>query len=94
MKIWKYPIDVERSDEWQSVLLKGHGARLLSVSVQDGKPVIYALVDPNEPAIEQHYRFYAAMTGSPCGVPFNARFLGTIQMYGDAFVLHVFAEDQ
>lgn len=92
MRIWKYPIDLGRSDEWQSIEAPGKEARLLSVSVQDGKPVLYALVDPVSLAREK-LNFWAAMTGSPVPIPFNARFLGTIQMYADTFVLHVFAED-
>ena len=92
MKIWKYDLDADRSDEWVTVEMPGLAeAGFLSVGIQRGVPVLWAQINQSAPLVKR--RYWAATTGSPIPIPLDARFLGTIQMFDDTFVLHVFAED-
>lgn len=70
------------------------GAKLLSIALQHGKLFCWAEVDPEE--LEFENRFYGATTGEalpksisgPNVIP--ATFIGTFQMNGETYVLHVY----
>jgi hypothetical protein len=71
--IHKYPLTLGRS-----TLLLREGARVLSVQMQRGQPMLWALVDPTAPLVEQ------IVYGVPTGVPLTfdpewADHLGTVQ---------------
>lgn len=81
MKVWKYEIgesdcEIEMPD----------GAQILTVQVQDGKPYIWALVNP-----ENYFtirRFITYVTGSFADIHEYNKYIGTYQI--DWFVGHVF----
>lgn len=77
-EIWKF--------ELKPHIQMPKGAQLLSVAVQQGVAVIWALVDPNAPRVFRELNIY--MTGFPIKNP--GRFLGTILEENGTYVLHVF----
>lgn len=82
MTIWKYTI----AQAGPSAVLMPKGATVLSVGVQNGTPVVWALVDPASPQSNRH--FYTALTGASIPRPEEWRFVGTFQI--DWFVGHLF----
>lgn len=66
------------------------GARVLSAQAQHGKPVIWAVVDPEEP---MEARRFAVITTGGMEPPLTgvADFVGTVQLAEGQFVIHVFA---
>ncbi len=83
-RVYKYFLEV--NDEVSVYMPKG--ARVLSVQVQDGRPCIWAAVDPSE-RVEKR-RFRIAGTGHPIEDDVVEGFIGTIQMYDGRLVFHVF----
>lgn len=84
--IYKYPIEVT---DIQKIKLP-FDSLIISVLNQNGKLVIYALVDTEEKDTEERtIRIFG--TGNPCDVEeFDYNFLGSVFM-GD-LVWHIFAE--
>lgn len=65
------------------------GARILSVQVQNGEPVLWALVDPEARELRRHFRL--AGTGHMIDqAPADLLFIGTMQLRGGALVFHLF----
>lgn len=64
------------------------GARFLSVQVQYGTPVLYALVLPTN--ARQTRRFRLAGTGHPIANPSELDFVGTFMVSGGSLVFHLF----
>lgn len=83
--VYKYPLDIH--DE--VVVMMPNGARVLSVQVQNGRPYIWAAVDPNELTLEERW-FRIAGTGHPIQDDVVDGFIGSIQMYDGKLVFHVF----
>ena len=84
MTIWKFPA---RPDMF--VLEMPSGARILSIDAQNGKPFLWALVDPDAPKVQR--RFLTAGTGHPLHDSVSgAAFVGTFQLHGGALVFHLF----
>ena len=79
--IWKYRFP--EGDE--TVLTMPMGAHVLTIQVQDGSPVLWALVDPDAPP--EPRLFYVKGTGWVIDQPLG-RYVGTVQLAG--FVWHVF----
>lgn len=80
--IWKYPLQLL---EVQDLELPWN-AQLLTVQAQHEKPVLWVLVDPDEPRRERRTLFLATME-----VPLHAKvYLVTFQLHGGDFVGHVF----
>lgn len=80
-KIWKFPFEIT-----DDVVIEMPEMPLpLSVQVQDGKPTIWAIVNPEAPKVKK--RFFVYGTGHPINDEGKA-YLGTIQHQG--FVWHVF----
>lgn len=78
MTIWKYPV------AFHSTLVMPEGAKLLAVQVQNGNPMLWALVDPLAKKIKRDIRVMG--TGwvfDPVGP-----YVGSFQL--DALVFHVF----
>ena len=84
-RVYKYPLEV--NDEVSVNMPKG--ARVLSVQVQNGRPCLWAAVDPCETSQEER-RFRIAGTGHPIEDDVVDGFIGTIQMYDGRLVFHVF----
>lgn len=84
-RVYKYPLDIQ--DEVTVMMTKG--ARVLSVQVQNGRPCLWAAVDPNEMTLEERF-FRIAGTGHTIQDDVVDGFIGTIQMYDGRLVFHVF----
>ena len=82
--IHKY--NVPPADEWSMDLPAG--ARLLSVQVQYGEPVLWALVDPAQPPVPM--LFAIRRTGDGADDLGVAEFIGTFQLQNGALVFHLF----
>ncbi len=82
--IWKFPIEID--DEFELNLPVG--ADLLDVQIQNGKPVLWAIVDPN--ADTKPLRFYVIGTGRTWRD--DLAYVATFQV--GAFVGHLFHEKQ
>ena len=65
------------------------GSQILSVMNQKGSVVVYAAVDPGEKKHEDHI-FYTIGTGQSAEKVIGANFIGTVQVFGNAIVLHIF----
>jgi len=64
------------------------GAEVISAQGQDLTPVIWAIVDPDQPTVQRRFRIVG--TGHPCeDVDFD-QFVGTVQLHGERLVFHVF----
>lgn len=84
--IYKYPLLV--CGGAQSVAIP-MGAELLTVQLQHGEPVLWAMVEPEAPKVMRHVQMYG--TGWPIGVNDELiKFLGTVQCNGDILVWHFF----
>ena len=61
----------------------------LDVQAQRGTPVLWVLVNPNSP--KQAYHFVLIPTGQEfCSFKGGMRHLGTVQMYNEELVWHLF----
>lgn len=67
-------------------------AQILSLQVQHGTPHIWALVDPEKPATQRRF-FEMYGTGNSIA-PDPGPYVGTFQLNGGNFVLHVFEKLQ
>jgi hypothetical protein len=88
-RIYKYPL-MPMSVQTITVI---EGAKILSVYTQGGYPCIWALVDPDRRGTEERViRVYG--TGDPIAdeIVGHLRFLGTVLLYNETLVLHVFEE--
>ncbi len=61
-------------------------SRFLSLQVQDNKPVLYFEVNKN--LREATQTFLAVETGAE--VPLGVRYIGTVMLDGDSYVLHIY----
>lgn len=82
LTIYKYEIPA-----MHSFTLKIHRYfAVYHIGVQDGKPYMWALVDTNEPIIEEEF----ILVGTGFEVPDNVYRCGTFILESDDFVGHVF----
>lgn len=81
-RIYKYPIPV--TDE--STLELPEDAEILTFQAQDGKPYIWALVDPTRQLEIVSFRLFG--TGHPVENADTLEYVGTIQI--EPFVWHLF----
>lgn len=82
--VWKYEI---HPDDDMIAIEMPVGAEVLSVQIQRGQPVLWALVDTD--AIHRMHYFHIARTGYFITHPVE-RHLGTFQLDGGAPVFHLF----
>ena len=84
--VWKYPLEVE--DE--QIIEMPANAHILTVQTQQGRPCLWALVDPTRPF--EPRRILIAGTGherkdlDDVGVGY----IGTFQVMGGGLIFHVF----
>lgn len=86
--IWKYPLELA---EKQRIAMP-EGAQLLSVQVQNGEPVLWALhMEPSCLPSEHAALIFMHMTGRPFdGRCQLGRFISTTQLLDGKIVLHWF----
>lgn len=82
--IWKFELKVTDS---QRVTIPT-GAVMLSVQVQNGVPVLWALCNPGRPP--STVLIHTHGTGHDVG-PSRGQYVGTYQVHGGELVFHVFA---
>lgn len=92
MKVWKYPLPVDDTADHFTVDLPAQFAELLTVQVQNGTPCLWAMVEPSAP--KQTWHFHWVGTGHDIPEPVEHTdgrvYLGTVQLYDGALVLHLF----
>lgn len=81
--IWKFP--VEMTDQFE--ILMPAGADVLTVQVQHGQPVLWAIVDPDARKIKTGFVLHG--TGHPLSDK-AGRYIGSFQLTGGALVFHLF----
>lgn len=64
------------------------GSRTLTVQLQEGLPHVWAMVDTNNDVVAR--KFFVYGTGREILTPWLMRYIGTVQMQGDAW--HVFED--
>lgn len=80
-KVFKYPVGLDSFE-----LDMPQWATILSLHMQNGKPHIWALVDPDLQITRRRF----LLVGTGHDVPENAKFVGTFLVRGDALVFHLF----
>jgi len=85
-RVYKYPIDI--TDNQYVAMPKN--AQILTAQVQNGKPCLWALVDPNAKIEERTIRI--AGTGHSISDEEACRlvYVATLQMHNGSLVFHVF----
>lgn len=87
--IWKFELAIDN----KNIISMPKGAEILSVQLQNNKPCIWALVNPDEPDKEErHFEMFGTGHPVPCDMGVDRKFLGTLQpveMYV-SFAFHVF----
>lgn len=83
--VYKYPVTLDDA----FALQLPRGAQLLTVQVQRGEPVLWALVDPGAP--DETRTFRLAGTGHRIDDADLLTYVGTFQLHGGALVFHLFA---
>lgn len=79
--IWKFDLSGTRELEMPE------GATILSVDVQFGRICIWALVEPTAPKEKRVFCIY----GTGAAIADNlGKFIGTVQLAGGEFIVHVF----
>lgn len=83
--IWKFDVPIQ--DNFS--LLMPKDSEILKLDLQDGEPKIWALVDSEASQEERH--FIGTGTGHPIEINYHRlQYIGTVIMYKDRFVYHVF----
>lgn len=83
--IYKYSLEIK--DEFK--LSMPEKAKILSVQIQDGKPVMWAVVRTNRPLEERHFKIFG--TGHEHTFIDCYRYISTFQLNG--YVWHLFSDD-
>lgn len=88
--IWKYPLDYANASQ---VLSVPGNAKFLSVIEQHSKPILYALVDPEEIMKVETEVLVRGTGDSISGEQLRTHvFLGTVKLQDGALILHIFVE--
>jgi hypothetical protein len=86
--IWKYDLTPIAN---RFELLMPVGAIILTLQLQDEKPVLWALVDSE--AKKERREFRLLMTGQPFELQGNYRYIGTYQFQYE-LVFHIFEQEK
>ena len=85
LTIYKYELPSE-DNVWIDL---PEGAKVLSAQVQQGSPCLWALVSPDAPLVNRHFRISG--TGHPIHEhPANLHFIDTFQIMGGDLIFHLF----
>ena len=88
MIVYKYELPLGDLDENNQIVVRmPAGAQLLDVQVQNGSPVIWALVDTSRRLEPRTFEIVG--TGHTLSTP-PYRHIATFQMHGGALVFHAF----
>lgn len=84
--IYKYPVEIQD----RSIIDMPVGAEILSVRTQDGKPMIWAMVDTDAKVEPRYIEVFG--TGHPIHVDMgiDRKFIGTFLINNDGLVFHLF----
>ncbi len=63
-------------------------SEVLCVQVQDGKPCVWAMVEPKNDLCAMEFRIYG--TGHPIDNSEHLKYIGSYQLYGGTLVFHCF----
>ena len=86
MRVWKYKLTYNT----RQVLELPIGSKVLSFQSQKEQPVIWVLVEADEPdALCESHTFILLETGQ-CFSESSLVYIGTAQFYGGDYVLHLF----
>ena len=89
-KVWKYALKF--GNEFVNM---PRGSKILSVGVQGGHIVIYALVNPDPNEVEVARYVMVTPTGvGPSMEEFRTEFIGTVFLSNTELVFHVFVEKE
>lgn len=83
--IWKYELSPNNPINQIDMPM---GAKVLCVQEQYNIPVIWVVIDPR--VINEKRTFYIQMTGEPFYYDDKKKYIGTVQLQGGSFVIHVF----
>ncbi len=81
MAVYKYLLSLN------GIVQMPEGAQVLCVQAQREQPCIWALVNPDAPKVERHFRIVG--TGYLFNEP-SYTYVGTFQLSGGSLVFHVF----
>jgi hypothetical protein len=88
-RVFKYPLEI--TDEQSILIPKNHN--IISVIEKDNVPVVYVIVEDNDPCqVERHF----SIRGTGHSIPGNIEaltFLGSIKTHNDQFVWHIWIKD-
>lgn len=85
-QIWKFPIlNIE-----SSVIRMPEGAEILTIQVQDKKPCIWALVNPENEKESRIFEIYGTGHDINCDSEIKRKYINTFQLSGGMYVFHVF----
>jgi hypothetical protein len=84
LAVWKFEVPVRDRFEIEMPV----GARLLTVQTQNGRPHLWALVNPH--AETETRVFWVMGTGHQAADLDGAEYVGTFQMLGGQYVWHLF----
>lgn len=84
--VHKYPLQFE---EEQGLSLPGFSPEILSIQVQDDRPVLYARVEPGSHTYIR-YTIYSYGTGRSMPQNEERRYIGTAMLLDGKLVLHYF----
>ncbi len=85
--IWKFPLDIT---ETQDVRMP-RGAKILSVQMQRGKLVLWAVVDPDKAIQERTFHVFGTGHDFPDWLSVEQH-VGTVQDMNGALIWHVFQQ--
>lgn len=85
-RVYKYPVEI---CDVQTIHLPV-GAQIISVQVQNGKPYIWACINPSVEIEPRLFRLYG--TGHNIEGTNVLKFVGTFQLLGGRLVYHLFEE--
>lgn len=82
--VFKYTLSAEEAQQFVEM---PRDAEILCVQTQDGRPCLWALVDPTAESIKRDIRIYGI--GHPIQ-EHGHRYIGTYQLWSGKLVFHVF----
>jgi len=82
MQIWEYWLSVAS----EQLIELPHGAKILSVDTQGGRPILWVLGDPRAELAPVKILSYATGEDIEAG-----RYIGTYHVVGDMYIRHIFA---
>lgn len=86
--IYEYPLSLENL-KLMTCIIMPRNACVLSAQIQDGNPVVWAIVNRDESIMVYHW-FFIIPTGHPIDFTIEKKFLGTIELNNRNLVVDIF----